>query len=474
MEYLIQGKLDNTVHDITYDQLKILYEDNAREAEECRKLTESSYRGESFFTPHGNVNVESDLEFLLRDPKTSGMRMYYPHGVVIGQSERRNFYRGENRVFPSSIPSLLRKLKSYKTREEQELYRLVADMRIAEFSFFLQKFQHVQNWKDSDVLYEPLAQHYGLETGWLDITSDFNTALFFATCYWDGKQWLPLSKKQTEKDENHKYGMIFHMPSNRMPMRWLDALDKLKPWKDEPIDDGNGHVRYERLEYPLYRGELKNIIYPLGFQPFMRCHMQNGYGIYMRCPQPLQKDIDFEKLRFRHSEKLSQKVFDLMKGGELVYPHEGLREARFIIDTIRTAVSFSEDAFQYALYRSHYYRLKDIDKAREDLSKFRIEGKTVEITKAHPWKISSGRRKRIDEVYKNFSVQSWYKIMVLDRPQFPEPSPFLEPWMLPDKESGEGVKDFRIREKAGCGYSIASRNLLSLLSTVKYAKLTDF
>ena len=206
----------------------------------------------------------------------------------------------------------------------------------------------------------------------------------------------------------------------------------------------------------------------------MRCHMQNGYGIYMRCPQPLQEDNEFEKLRFRHSEKLSQKVFDLMKGGELVYPHEGLREARFIIDTIRTAVSFSEDAFQYALYRSHYYRLKDIDKAREDLSKFRIEGKTVEITKAHPWKISSGRRKKIDEVYKNFSVQSWYKIMVLDRPLFQESGPFLEPWMLPDKESGEGVKDFKIREKAGCGYSIASRNLLSLLSTVKYAKLTDF
>ena len=161
-------------------------------------------------------------------------------------NERRAFNIGLYQCI-SVIPGVSRSMATIVGGMTQGLTR----KRAAEFSFFLHKFQHVQNWKDSDVLYEPLAQHYGLETGWLDITSDFNTALFFATCYWDGKQWLPLSKKQTERDENHKYGMIFHMPSNRMPMRWLDALDKLEPWKDEPIDDGNGHVRYERLAYPL-------------------------------------------------------------------------------------------------------------------------------------------------------------------------------------------------------------------------------
>lgn len=475
MEYLIEGRLDNTVHDISYDQLRVLYEDNQREAEESRKMTESSYRGESFYTPHGNTGQEFELECLYRDPKTSGMKMYYPHGIVIGQSQRRNYYRGENQLFPSSIPSLLRKLNRYKTLKDKELYRLVADMRIAEFSFFLQKFQHVQTWRDSDVLYEPLAQHYGLETGWLDITSDFNTALFFATCYWNGEEWLPLCKEQTEVDEAHRYGMIFHMPSNRMSMRWCHALEKLQPWTDEPIEnDGNGHVRYGKLDYPLYRGELENIIYPLGFQPFMRCHMQNGYGIFMRNPQPLQNDYEFEKLRFRHSEKLSRKVFELMRGGELIYPHEGLKEAQFIIDTIRSATSFSEKAFNYALYRNHYYRIADADKAREDLFHFRVDGKPIIVTDTHPWRISSGRRKKIDAVYRDFSVQKWYGIMVLDRAQIPGPSPLFEPWMLPDKESGEGVKDFKVRDKVECGNSIASRNTLSLLSTVKYAKLPDF
>lgn len=54
---------------------------------------------------------------------------------------------------------------------------MLADMRIAKFKFFLQCFQHVREWKNSDVLYDAIAQHYGLETSWLDITNDFNVAL---------------------------------------------------------------------------------------------------------------------------------------------------------------------------------------------------------------------------------------------------------------------------------------------------------
>ena len=93
---------------------------------------------------------------------------------------------------------------------------------------------------------------------------------------------------------------------------------------------------------------------------------------------------------------------------------------------------------------------------------------------AHPWKLSSGRRKTIDAIYRYFSVQDWYGILVLDRKQIPSPGPYFEPWMLPDEASGEGVKDFKVRETVECGTCIASRNYISLLNTVKYAKLSDF
>lgn len=475
MEYLFQGKLDNTVHDISYDQLKLLYEDNLREAEESKKITESSYRGENFYTPNGNLNYELTKEYLYRDPKTAGMRMYYPHGIVIEQSSRRNIYRGENQVFESSIPSLLRTLKTYSSKEDQELYRMVADMRIAEFSYMLQKFRHVQEWRDSDVLYEPLAQHYGLETCWLDMTSDFSVALFFATCYWDGNKWLPLTRAQTETDDVHRYGMIYHIPSSMAFSRWGMAIQNMNPWTDAPVeDDGKGHVRYGKLEYPVYRNEQDNIIYPIGFQPFMRCHMQHGYGIYMRNPKPLQLDIGFEKLRFRHSEELSNTVYNMMHGGDLVYPHEGLRQVQFLIDQIRDATSFSEEAFQYALYRSHLFRLRDADAVREKMCRFTVGEKNIEITQTHPWKLSSGRRKKIDALYSDFSIQDRYGIMIMERKQIPGPQPLFEPWMMPDKEDGEGVKDFRLRDGVDCGTSITTRNYFSDLYALMNKRLSDF
>src|SRR5690554_4004012 len=119
-EYLFKGTLDNTVHDISYEQIKQLYEDNKREEAEGRHITQSSYRGESYYTDK-NFQEEFFKEFLYRDPLTAGMRVQYPHGVIIQQSQRRNFYRGENQQYESSVPSLLRTLNNpangYSTRK---------------------------------------------------------------------------------------------------------------------------------------------------------------------------------------------------------------------------------------------------------------------------------------------------------------------------------------------------------------------
>ena len=77
-------------------------------------MTASSYRGENFYNQYGNFNHELQKEYLERDPRTAGMRVYYPHGVIIEQSARRNYYRGENQIFPKSLPTLQRSLKKYK------------------------------------------------------------------------------------------------------------------------------------------------------------------------------------------------------------------------------------------------------------------------------------------------------------------------------------------------------------------------
>ena len=69
----------------------------------------------------------------------------------------RNYYRGENQIYQNSIPSLLRKLNQFSSEKDKALYRIVADMRIAEFKHLIDKFDHVKNWNYGDVLYELLA-----------------------------------------------------------------------------------------------------------------------------------------------------------------------------------------------------------------------------------------------------------------------------------------------------------------------------
>ena len=280
MNYLFEGKLDNTIHNVTMNQLMYLYEENKKELKQSRRVTQETYNGRTAFDYIQNDRVAIYEESLNRQPRTDGVLIKYPYGTIIQQSETGHFYRGENKIYTDSTPSLYRKLKQFVSQDEKNLYRLVADMRIGEFKKLLNCFNHVKEWHYCDVLYDALAQHYGLETDWLDITSDFNVALFFATCFWDNndKRWKPLTKKQTEIDERHKYGMIFHTPSYRIKGRQVVAEEYF-------------------LNHSFYSEDSPNYVaYPIGFQPFMRCHMQNGYAMYMRTPNPLQKNIDFGAL----------------------------------------------------------------------------------------------------------------------------------------------------------------------------------
>lgn len=385
MNYLINtadGKLNNAMHLITYDDIRKLYEENKKDENEVKNVTESSNRGETYYndgiTP-GNEKIDNfNLAFLkevvYRDSKTSGFLMEYPHGTVIRQGERNHYYRGENQIFPQSQPTLLRRLELYDSEQERTVERLIAYIRIAEFKLFLLQFDIVRNWA-GDVLYEPLAQHYGLDTEWLDITNDFNVALFFATCYWDCilKKWLPLTKEQTEKNERSKYGVIFHMPC----------------WQNTP----------RLISYANGDNDV-NLVLPIGFQPFVRCHMQTAYAIKMEKLFPLQDDIGFEKLYFRHSEKLSRDVYELMDCGKKIYPQEGLCEFQDIFDGIKGTQIFSESAFFDAC---DMLEIKDTDNCRRLLQE---RGVSV-VSKNLQFKISRQRLRAMNRKYANFSSEKY-------------------------------------------------------------------
>ncbi|WP_303867407.1 FRG domain-containing protein [Acetobacterium wieringae] len=402
-EYLstkYKEKLDNNVIDISYQDIVNLYNQNIKDEKECAEVTQSSYRNENYYDEYGEDNQRFAFykEVLYRDKKTAGFIMEYPHGTIITQAERNSYYRGENQIYTSSIPTLTRKLSQITSVEDIEIYKLIADMRIAEFGIFLFSFGYVQEWESKycTVLFDALAQHYGLETDWLDITNDFNVALFFATCFFDlhERAWKPLTKNETEKNESTKYGMIFHCPQWQVGLRNLTEMFMDSQNEEDQI--------------------LINSILPIGFQPFMRCHMQYGYGIKMEKEYPLQQDIIFEKLRFRHNEKLSRDVFAMMEQGKKIYPHEGLSNFQDIIDQIRTATTFSDEAFEYAFEKGSYFKDKTV--CRDKVINAKFCGKNIIIEKdIHPIKVSRQRRRRLDREYSQFSIEKKYGIKLSTR-----------------------------------------------------------
>lgn len=474
MEYLFPAG-DNKVYDIGIEEIKRMHRVGLRDKRDGERMTAGTYRGEHFWDKGVDDHTAMDMEFLRRDPLTAGFRMEYPHGLIVQQSARTSYFRGENQQHGYSVPSLVRKLRQFASRKDRELYRLIADMRVAEFRMLLQSFEHVKNWKYGTVLYEHLAQHYGLDTCWLDVTNDFDVALFFATCYFDHEKWMwkPLTKAMIEADEKSRYGMIFHIPSDRANSRWSMNLRFFQTSSDEIVESNENVTRYRVYTHPEYQGTMENLIYPIGFQPFMRCHMQSGYAIYMREANPLEQDGMFQKLRFRQSEELSRKVYDYMDGGEKIYPHEGLGKADFIIQSIKNATEFSYQAFEEALYRNHYYRIADREQCLKDLEGFSYEGQQFRVGNTRPWRLSSGRRKKIDSMYSGFTIEEAYGVSVSEWKCYPKGYTMFEPWMVMTDKEEPGVVDMRSRELSDCS-NLFMMDALRLLHTVQYQKMPDF
>ena len=404
MDYItlkIRKKLTNEPYTLSLTELREMMRQNYWDIEETKNVTESTKRGETYYNDdHPGFEKISDdemaffKEVLYRDRKTDGFIMQYPHGTVICQGTHNSYYRGENQSYDSTLPSLSRSLKKL-TDDEKKIYRFVADMRIAEFQNFLNKLRIVQFWKENygTVLYEPLAQHYGIETEWLDVTSDLDVALFFATCKYDNanKKWEPLTKIDTEVSEKTQYGVIFHIPGRQADIMQMIA---------------NSMGNY-----------MNNVILPIGYQPFMRCHSQHGYGIFVKNPFSLQ-DLKFEKLRFRHDEKFSREIFEKMDCGKKIYPQEGLEQFADVIEEIKETTIFSNEAYRIALEKNVDVSESEIQMLLKDCDCKRIFGSDVNIINEYHIKVSRQRIRAYNRKNKSFSIEKKYGIKLVTRRVF--------------------------------------------------------
>ena len=209
-----------------------------------------------------------------------------------------------------------------------------------------------------------------------------------------------LTKEQTEDKNNEgaKFGVIFHAPA--WQIRTANGI-KFRPDSDE------------------------GMILPIGYQPFMRCHRQYGYGMHMKTSVPLQNNLSFEKLHFRHSEKLSRDVYELMDCGKKIYPEEGLDGFQDIIDSIKHTTVFSEAAFLSALQKNDLS--SQADSYRLELEKSHICKTAIRICgEQHPFAVSRQRIRRANRKDEGFSIETEYGIQPVTRLEYIPPSSVIK------------------------------------------------
>ncbi|MBQ2936623.1 MAG: FRG domain-containing protein [Lachnospiraceae bacterium] len=389
--WISPGAFSNHIHDITRQDIENLLKLADEEDAWSQRVKDEVEYYDKHPGEGGPIFIQQT-----RITNTAGTTIRFPYGDIITFRSKRHLFRGENQDFGTSIPSLNRKLNKL-SKVDAELYRAIANMRINQFSRFIWKINLIPYWDAtlSDINYKALAQHYGFETHLLDLTNDFKTALFFATCTYvpETDSYRPLTKKDINTSNRAQYGMIFHSPD------WvIDFLNgsSFLTWSCKHEKDKRNSP------YLIDSGDLDGIAFQIGFQPFMRCHHQSGYVFPMRNEVILQQNEKFEKLRFKQSEDLSQYVYEMMDGGKKVYPNEGINDALDVLRLIQSAVVFSEEDVKEVYEEVDKSVFSSFDLFSEALLKTNVAGRPIQIVPNEvEYPMDKGLLERINDRYDN-------------------------------------------------------------------------
>ena len=330
-----------------------------------------------------NLNLISVIVNSLSKTFVPGMLQTFPIvGTVMTQQKGRYYYRGESAFYGSSKPGIFR---GHDPKIPEDMEQMIRHMKMDEACCFLDNFEAVKKWNYSAVNYVALAQHYGIGTYMMDITSDLKTALFFACCKYDynAKNWRPLKYSEFAEIDSRmhiaklggdsRYGVLYRSPTELMDYKWLTD-------------------RHDAL--------FGNII-PVGYQPFMRCSSQHGYMLMVKEPKyDMMKAGWFHKFRFRLDEDLCQWIFDTMEQGNKIYPHNDVPEMEQYMERIKTCKAISRTNFDHFI-KKYDLTEQENERCAQSLTKYGytvVRGDNSYITPNHLAKIN--RKYGVEEALK--------------------------------------------------------------------------
>lgn len=261
-------------------------------------------------------------------------------------------YRGQTQYYPQCIPILYRNNPS-----EMEIF--LARLQTIEFEMALRNHPAVKDIIEDGwhVNFLGIAQHYGIKTELLDLTSDYRTAAFFAVCQYNESEdsYQPIS------NSNDKYGIMYKS--------LFLALNP--PTTSEPKLD------------------------VVGLQPFSRPGLQKAYSY------KLSKNGHFpaHKMLFKHSEDASEKIFEMFEGGKRIVPKDPIHTKA--IEIIK-GDNFSSTAFQEVLNRYQF---------NKDKSYYlnELEHKEIRIVDGHPHNFSTKQNRMFKKQWYRKNKNEFYQ-----------------------------------------------------------------
>lgn len=232
----------------------------------------------TYLEPAEDVAFGKFLEFEMTE--WNGSVIYVPSEALPlpGRLPGRSFmYRGETHRNPTCRPSLLR---NDSDDWQAKAHLLLERVRVAELQLVMRDhpFEKVARRYGFETDYHGLAQHYGIRTSLLDLTSNVEIAAFFACVDWD---W-----------EQHSVRRL--------------------------MDSGTG-VLY-RCDWSAFGPGFSKFFQPVGFGPGLRPARQHAWTFRLRPDRDFSTMPHVERFEFTHDHTASNAILRRFGGGSHLDP----------------------------------------------------------------------------------------------------------------------------------------------------------
>lgn len=296
------------------------------------------------------IKPPEDKFEIVRHSTSAGEKLYlWPTALT-----HTYLFRGQEQFYERCVPSLFRQ------EELTPMDIFINQVRLEEFKLMLQQYPQVRYFEDIGVVvdYKGLAQHYGIETDVLDLTSSIDVALFFAMCSYDSDSHEYYPKTDSSKQYIgylYAYPYFFHMAF------------------------GNNLQREVKLM-------------PIGLQPFKRPGLQRGFALHFSPGEQFVAPIYSFTYTAYDSQEIFSKLSHIFEEDDLAKVSRRISKSE-TLSTDALAITCARHSFRIFGRRLSY------NKARLSLKE-----NNISLTSSPTWLLSKVQR---EELYNRFRAEEF-------------------------------------------------------------------